>query len=180
MIHTIPLHRVLEHAVGAGFSNLVTRPTGAAVRSGIQHEMSQANCPTTLLDFSSVGLMDFSCADEVVAKLLQWCEPDAERYVLLHGLSENHWETIDHILANHRLAVAAVTPAGGVPQLLGQVSSDERAVFARIHEDGPADAGSLASELAWPIERAALALQSLTTLRLLRADGGRYHPVPCP
>ncbi len=55
-----------------GASNhLVTRPTGRAVREAVEERLRSLG-PRTLvtLDFLGVGIVDYSCADEVVAKLI--------------------------------------------------------------------------------------------------------------
>ena len=70
MIQTIRIGLLLREAVATPYRNLVTRPTGAAVRGRIEEALAESGCLTALLDFSDIELLDFSCADEVVAKLL--------------------------------------------------------------------------------------------------------------
>jgi len=70
VIETIRIGHLLREAVAAPYRNLVTRPTGAAVRSRIEAALARSNCRTAMLDFSGIELVDLSCADEVVAKLL--------------------------------------------------------------------------------------------------------------
>ena len=70
MIQTIHIGHLLRETVASPYRNLVTRPTGAAIRNRIQETMADSDCLTALLDFSGIELLDFSCADEVVAKLL--------------------------------------------------------------------------------------------------------------
>ena len=50
--------------------NLVTRQTGRAVRDGIERLISGRSEAIAVIDFQDVAVIDFSCADEVVAKLL--------------------------------------------------------------------------------------------------------------
>jgi hypothetical protein len=51
--------------------NLVTRHTGRAVRLSIEGLVSELGATSlTVLDFGDVAVIDFSCADEVVAKLV--------------------------------------------------------------------------------------------------------------
>ena len=50
--------------------NLVTRPTGRAVRGAIETKLAGVRRAAVTVDFSRVSILDFSCADEVVAKLL--------------------------------------------------------------------------------------------------------------
>ena len=52
------------------YSNLVTRSTGAAVRGQIEQLLGADEMrrrALTVIDFSHVSMIDFSCADEVVA-----------------------------------------------------------------------------------------------------------------
>jgi hypothetical protein len=177
MIHTIQVDRVLREAVATPYSNLVTRPTGAAVRNGIQQRIDATGCSTARLDFSAVGLIDLSCADEVVAKLLLGADPSSETYVLLMGIDDHHAETIDHVLDRHSLAVAA-RQLTGEPLLLGRVGHDARSAFGQVLVSGPGDADTMATALRWTVERAADALLALALLRLVTTQGGRYQPLP--
>ena len=83
MINHIDLGTVLRRTVCDLYSDLVTRPTGAAVRTGIEQQLADTEERTlTIIDFTHVGLLDYSCADEIVAKLLvSYCEPSGERGV---------------------------------------------------------------------------------------------------
>ena len=72
MTHHIDVGSLLRRTVCDLYSNLVTRPTGAAVRKEIEVVLSGLEEPSlTVIDFSQVGLLDFSCAEEIVAKLRQ-------------------------------------------------------------------------------------------------------------
>ena len=71
MITHIDVSTVLRRTVCDLYSNLVTRPTGAAVRTEIESQLAGVRGRTlTVIDFSNVNLLDSSCADEIVAKLL--------------------------------------------------------------------------------------------------------------
>jgi hypothetical protein len=175
MILTIRLDDVLREALPARSCDLVTRSTGAAVRSHIERTLAAAPCPTMLLDFDAVGLVDFSCADEVVAKLLRGTEP--ERYLVLRGLDDTQAEAIDQVLARQDLAVASVPRSGGC-RLLGRTTPELSVVFEAVHTGGPGDAERLARRLGWTVERTAEALQGLALRRLVVAVGGSYAPLP--
>ena len=142
MIQTIRIGHLLREAVAAPYRNLVTRPTGAAVRTRIEETLARSRCLTALLDFSEIELVDLSCADEVVAKLLLAGRDVC--FFVLQGLREDQHEAIDHVLTHHRLAVAAVPQDKGEPRLLGWVPSDEREAFACICDRGPLGVGDLA------------------------------------
>ena len=177
MIQTIRIGHLLRETVTTPYRNLVTRPTGAAVRYRIEAALACSDCPTALLDFSEIELLDLSCADEVVAKLLM-AEVPAARFVVLGGLREDQHEAIEHVLTHHRLAVAAVPGDRGEPRLLGWVTSDARTAFACICDRGPMDAAELAHRLGWSGPRAAEAIGTLATHRLVRPDGALVHPLP--
>jgi hypothetical protein len=187
LIHTIRLDHVLRETVKTPYTNLVTRATGAAVRNSIEQTIAGSECATALLDFSAVGLVDFSCADEVVAKLLLGGAPGGDsadgpaggaRFIVLRGLHENHSEAIDHVLTHHQLAVVVVGSEGDRPHVLGHVSPDLSAVFVHLHQTGPATAPGIAEALDWPVDRAREVLDALVGLRLLQQDGASYRPLP--
>jgi hypothetical protein len=180
MIQTIHIGRLLRETVSSPYRNLVTRPTGAAIRNRIQEALAESDCLTALLDFSDIELLDFSCADEVVAKLLLADEPCAGRYVVLQGLREDQHEAIEHVLTHHRLAIAAVgaDEDHAEPRLLGWVTPDARAAFACVCTQGALTARDVAALLDWMVGRAEVALTALAGHRLLRAEHDRYLPLP--
>src|SRR5256886_11543897 len=60
------------------------------------------------IDFAGVGCIDYSCADEIVAKLLR----SRPGVLVLMGISDGHREAIEPVLAGHRLAVLIERPDG--------------------------------------------------------------------
>jgi hypothetical protein len=176
MIQTIRIGHLLREAVAAPYRNLVTRPTGVAVRTRIEETLARSSCLTAMLDFSEIELVDLSCADEVVAKLL--LAGRHAYFFVLQGLREDQREAIDHVLSHHGLAVAAVPPDQGEPRLLGWVSADAREAFACICDRGPLGVSDLARGLGWLESRSREALRSLAAHRLVRPVGELYHPVP--
>lgn len=175
MIQTISLNQVLRETTQRPLRDLVTRPTGAAIRVRILQAIAMDSHLTTRLDFSEVGFLDFSCADEIVAKLLR--DSAADRYLVLWHLDEAQAEAIDHVLERQGLAVVAV-PRGGSPLVLGAASHELRLAFRAVLEGGSGDAGRLADRLAWSPERAADALQTLALHRLVVAAHGTFTPLP--
>jgi anti-anti-sigma regulatory factor len=179
MVQTISLHRLLQEAVATPYRNLVTRATGAAVRGRIEASLAAGGGHTTLLDFSGVECLDMSCADEIVAKLLL-AAANGDRVLVLAGVREEQREALEHVLAHHRLAVAACFRGLEAPDVLGWISGDARLVFADLRVGGPADLLTLADRLAWSVERAAVALDELTQHRIARRAAGVFHPVTLP
>jgi len=176
MIETIRIGHLLRETATSPYRHLVTRPTGAAVRDRIEAALSRSDCLTALLDFSDIELLDFSCAEEIVAKLLLTQASQRPRFVVLRGLRDDQHDAIEQVLTHHRLAVAALV-TDGEPVLLGLVSSDARAAFGCVCRLGRACAGDVALALDWPEGRATDALESLTHHRLVRPEGDLRYPL---
>ncbi|HET9134468.1 MAG TPA: hypothetical protein VFN90_09200 [Gemmatimonadales bacterium] len=169
MSAVIRLDRVLQDATALPYRDLITRPTGQAVRQRLVMVLREVGATYATLDFSAVGLVDYSCADEIVAKLLAASvEPMPCAGVVLRGLREDHVEAIDHALSRHGLVVAAFATDATRPVLLGEAADDWRLAFAAVADLGRAAATRVADHLAWPAARTAIALDALVTMRCLR------------
>ncbi|HEX7025555.1 MAG TPA: hypothetical protein VF187_12115 [Gemmatimonadales bacterium] len=177
MMQRIDLAPLLRETVATPYSDMVTRSTGAALRTRIEQAIAGASHRTTQLDFTAVGLLDFSCADEVVAKLLIRVADEDEHYVVLSGVTDSHLDAIDHVLERHGLSVAALAEGEAAPRVLGVTTPDVVTAFQTVQRLGAGDARRLAEALAWTVERAADALQSLALRRLIQAAGGTYRPL---
>jgi hypothetical protein len=176
MIETIRIGHLLRETATSPYRHLVTRPTGAAVRDRIEAALSRSDCLTALLDFSDIELLDFSCAEEIVAKLLLAQASREPRFVVLRGLRDDQHDAIEQVLTHHRLAIAALV-GDGEPVLLGSVPADARAAFACVCRLGRACAADVALALEWPESRASEALESLTHHRLVRPEGDLRYPL---
>jgi hypothetical protein len=172
MRQTIRVERLLRESVETPYRDLVTRSTGRAVRSSIQQALATMGAAVALLDFSEVGLVDFSCADEIIAKLL--LDPPGETYLILQGLREEQLEAIEHVLEHHDLAALVCGPSGSDARPVGRVSPDLRTAFFTLQSFGAATAQILAEEVGWTVARTAEVLETLLRLRLVRAEGGHY------
>jgi len=95
MIVHINVARVLREALATPYRILVTRATGALVRDRIELKLTQYNCNAAVLDFREVDLLDLSCADEVVAKLLR---SGQAKFVAIAGLHEDLREQVHEVL----------------------------------------------------------------------------------
>lgn len=112
MIEHIDVQAVLRASPAGAYADLVTRPTGRAVRASIEQVLADG-AVIARLDFSGVGLIDFSCADEIVAKLLR----ERVRVLLVRGLTDAHREAIEPVLERAGLAVLAEGPDGRLDPL---------------------------------------------------------------
>jgi hypothetical protein len=177
VINHIDVSSMLRKSVCELYSNLVTRPTGAAVRCEIEQELDRiGDRALTVIDFSHVGLLDFSCADEIVAKLLlQYVSTDAPRrevYFLFRGISESHMEAIEAVLERHKLALVT-QHADGASRLVGIADLEERRAWEIIAQLGAAASADIADAIGLSPDAAERTLDKLWRRRLLiRHDHG--------
>ena len=175
----IDVGSVLRHSANVPFSDLVTRPTGAAVRRCIEREIAAlTDGDVAMLDFSQIGMMDYSCADEVVAKLLLTlaAQGSAPGGVVFHGITDAHLEAIEVVLDHHGLALVVQFADGG-ERLVGAVTDDERAIWEQVNARGSVVAEDVAIAAGREVVDMARILDSLRRRRLLRHDGVTYAPV---
>jgi hypothetical protein len=179
MMH-IDVSSVLRQTLACDlYSNLVTRPTGAAVRGQIEHLISETSgAALTIIDFSQVSMIDFSCADEVVAKLLlRYATDDAphDAYFLFRGVNEDHRDTLETVLERHGLAMALELPDG--VEVLGVLTEDERKVWDASYRLGQSDAADVADAIHADRSTATEALDALCRRRLMMRVDGQYVAV---
>lgn len=184
MISHIDVSTVLRQSVCDLYSNLVTRPTGAAVRIGIEHQLDEiGDKALAVLDFSHVRLLDFSCADEIVGKLLlQYVSVDLPRrevYFVFYGMSDSHMEAIESVLERYDLALVTQL-ADGAAQLVGRVDGDQRRAWDIIGLLGNAHAGDVADATGMPHDRAAQMLETLWQRRLVIRHESGYIAIRGP
>ena len=110
MIQHIDMHAVLQESVSGVYTDLVTRPTGRVVRERIEQAIAGRAGEVTIarMDFAGVGCIDYSCADEIVAKLLR----DRPAVLVLSGITDGHREAIEPVLTGHGLAALIEGPDG--------------------------------------------------------------------
>jgi hypothetical protein len=178
MINHIDVSSVLRTSVCDLYSNLVTRPTGAAVRLGIEHQLDEiGDRALAILDFSHVRLLDFSCADEIVAKLLlQYVSLDIPRrevYFLFYGMSESHLDAIEAVLERHGLALVTQL-ADGNPCLMGRVDGEQRQIWETMRELGSGELADVANAAGLALDRVERGLDDLWRRRLVIRQDKAY------
>lgn len=161
--------------------HLVTRETGQAVRSVIGREIGALTAGEVMtLDFSGVGVIDFSCADECLAKLLTRLIAGeyGEKYLRLTGLGESQRENIHVALERKRLPALLVQP-DGTWDCLGTITPHLRETLRLIVARHRISARELMRLLDLELTTASTRLGSLHRLRLVSrrertiGDGGR-------
>ncbi|MEN8143709.1 MAG: hypothetical protein ABFS14_02050 [Gemmatimonadota bacterium] len=158
--------------------DLITRHTGRVVRSGIEGVVAeQGGRSLIVLDFRSVRIIDFSCADEVVAKLVlgavEHGDDGKERFFLFRGMEEHHLDTISFALQRRDLAATAQR-SSGEPVLIGTADDAERRAWETVCDHRRCDSARVASALGIAEPRARPVLNGLHGRRLLWRRGDEY------
>lgn len=165
----------MEVALASLYSSLITRQTGRAVRLSIQEELEDRRRPlVTVLDFRNVSIIDFSCADEVAAKLVGTALEEAgDLYFLFTGVDDHHLDPVESALRRRGLAVAAERTDGS-PFLLGDLDGTARRTWRAVCEAGGARPDALAPELGVPADDVRRLLRTLHGRRLLLRRAEEY------
>jgi hypothetical protein len=175
MTYEIDVSTVLRGTVSELYSNLVTRSTGAAVRTAIENQVvAKGRGIVTTIDFSQVTLLDFSCADEIVAKLLlRYGQADGPSgYLLLRGIHDGHLDPIETVLERHDLALVGWNDEQA--ELYGSVSDDERWLWEVVRDDGPISANDAAGILDTDVSETQVILDRLLQRGLIMHTGAGY------
>jgi hypothetical protein len=151
--HVVPfsfdLSVLVSRSVASLYSHLVTRPTGRALRLGIESQIGEiGSVCLSVLDFTQVVVLDYSCADEAVAKLIQRYRAEdrpADAYFIARGLAEQHRDPIEEVLLRHGLALVCEVEREFT--LLGRATALERDVWHALQELKRAEAPELARRL---------------------------------
>ena len=135
----IDVGRLVQRTVASLYSSLVTRPTGRAVRLAIESQLAEVGeTACSLIDLSEVTVLDFSCADEVVARLLlRYLEEDRPRnaFFVFRGVTRLHRDPIEAVLERQELAAVAQGDDGAF-ELLGTRSPAEDRAWELVEGRG--------------------------------------------
>jgi hypothetical protein len=173
--------RDLMDELASGSSNLVTRETGRFIREAIEARLEREPDGTVVaMDFSHVGIIDFSCADEIISKLLARLQSAeyGDKYVVLQGLTPTHEENIAVALERKKLAVL-VSRADGSWRLLGGLNPYLNEALQFVMQQREITARDLADDTQVEISLASTKLLNLFKARLVQRsserlpDGGR-------
>ena len=174
------LYRILKEELKNGFSDLVTRQSGQVIRERIERDIEKEREGEVItLDFSKIGVIDYSCADEIVAKLMSRLLSGeyGDKYILLTGLNENQKENIEVALERKDLAVMAGMRDGS-RVLIGSLNNYLQKTLDLIHKKGKITAGELSQMLKLPANTSGTRLLNLHKKKLVKRlnemkNGGR-------
>ncbi|MBI4378461.1 MAG: DUF4325 domain-containing protein [Nitrospinae bacterium] len=190
----IDLYQIIKEEIGNGSPNLVTRETGRIIRERIEKELEKAE--VIYLDFSKIGIIDYSCADEIIAKLVSRLLSGeyGERFIVLTDLNPTQEENIHVALEKKKIALLKQTVTEGLThkgsrrlqpakerelEIIGFIANHLREVFDLVNERGKLTAKELADELNLELNTAATRLLNLykkylvTRAEETSSEGGR-------
>ena len=164
------LSDLVRKSVATLYSHLVTRPTGQALRLGIESQITElGTICLTVLDFSEVVVLDYSCAEETIAKLIQRFQRDdrpSEAFFIVRGIDDRHRETIEAVLGRQGLAIAA-EPSDGEATVIGMVSEEELVAWRALDELGRGPASAIAERAGVPEGEVEKVLEALARRRVV-------------
>jgi len=112
---TLSLKKLSGAVLKNGSREMTGRSRGARIREALEKILSEEKRSLRIvLDFSGMGSIDFSWADEVVAKMISrlWGGEYGEKFLVLKNLDSSQAENIDVALERKRLAILITGPQG--------------------------------------------------------------------
>jgi hypothetical protein len=112
---TLSLKKLTSAVLKNGSREMTGRSRGARVREALEKILGgEKRSLRVVLDFSGMGSIDFSWADEVVAKMISrlWGGEYGEKFLVLKNLDSSQAENIDVALERKRLAILITGPRG--------------------------------------------------------------------
>ncbi len=179
-MQTYNLYKLLKEELRNGSKDIVTRQSGQVIRSRIERDIEKEKEGKIIaIDFSNIGIIDYSCADEVVTKLISRLLSGeyGDKYIILTGLDENQKENIEVALERKELAVIAEM-GNGEKILLGSLNNYLKETLNFIIKQDKITAGDLSESLKLPANTSGTRLLNLHKKRLVKRteeirDGGR-------
>ena len=120
----LSLRKLINELLKNGGKEMTGRTRGVKVREFIERVLREEKGPLlVVLDFSGIGSIDFSWADEVVAKMISrlWSGEYGEKFIVLKGLNASQVENISVALERKRLAALATGSEGW--QIIGSLKN---------------------------------------------------------
>ncbi|HMK76552.1 MAG TPA: STAS-like domain-containing protein [Thermodesulfobacteriota bacterium] len=111
----LSLKKLTSTVLKNGSREMTGRLRGARIREALEKILGEEKRSLrVVLDFSGMGSIDFSWADEVVAKMISrlWSGEYGEKFLVLKNLHSSQAENIDVALERKRLAILITGPQG--------------------------------------------------------------------
>jgi hypothetical protein len=112
---TLSLKKLTTTLLKNGSREMTGRSRGIRIREALEKILGEEKGTLrVVLDFSGMGSIDFSWADEVVAKMISrlWSGEYGEKFLVLKNLNPSQSENIGVALERKKLAVLTTGPKG--------------------------------------------------------------------
>ena len=112
---TLSLKKLTNTLLKNGSKEMTGRSRGVRIRQAIEKILGgEKGSLRIVVDFSGMGSIDFSWADEVVAKMISrlWSGEYGEKFLVLKNVNPSHAENIEVALERKKLAVLTTGPEG--------------------------------------------------------------------
>ncbi len=120
----LSLKRLTYQLFKNGSREMTGRSRGARMREVIEKILrEEKGSLRVIIDFSRMGSIDFSWADEVIAKMVSrsWSGEYGEKFLVLKNLNPSQAENIDVALERKKLAALSTGPWGW--QIVGSLNN---------------------------------------------------------
>ncbi|HUU51017.1 MAG TPA: hypothetical protein VMW81_08660 [Nitrospinota bacterium] len=160
---------IIDQELNNGSNDLVTRETGNRIRERIERELKLLKeSVIILLNFSNIGIIDYSCGDEIVAKLVSRLISGeyGEKYILIKGLNPHQRENIEVALERKRLSVLNLTEKGPL-EIIGPLNNYLKETLFFVMRNGKMTSREVADRLGIELNTSSTRLINLYKKRLL-------------
>ena len=171
-LYLIRLRDIVRSQIKGKYSDLVTRQVGKIILSRLEEKMNEIpEGGVVVFDFSDIGAIDYSCADEIFARLIQRLKQNeyGEKFVVFKDLSPHHKENIHIVLEKKDLAVLVKEKSGW--GILGALDNYLFQTLKTIMQKGCISSSSLSDRLDLALNTASMRLSNLSKLRLVKKRG---------
>jgi hypothetical protein len=121
---TLSLKKLSDALLKNGSREMTGRSRGIRIREGLERVLGEEKGSLCIvLDFSGMGSIDFSWADEVVAKMISrlWSGEYGEKFLVVKNLGPSQAENIGVALERKKLAVLTTDAEGW--KLIGSLNN---------------------------------------------------------
>ena len=173
-LRTLKLKELVQKEVNGNYVDLVTRGVGRVIFAKLESELKKISQGEVLLiDFSGIGAIDYSCADEIFARLISRLQLNeyGEKYVALKNLSSGHKENIQIVLEKKDLAVLLRQRGGWA--ILGALDDYLLQTLKVIMKEGHLSSSELSERFDLALNTASMRLSNLSKLRLVKKKSAK-------
>ena len=171
---TLALKKLTHALLKNGSKEMTGRSRGVRIREGLERILGEEKGSLCIvLDFSGMGSVDFSWADEVVAKMISrlWSGEYGEKFLVLKNLSPSQAENVGVALERKKLAVLTTGTEGW--QLIGSLNNYLIHTLTRVMKRRQLTLRELSEEQGIEMNTSGTRLLNLYRKRLVvRVEGG--------